>query len=135
MGATISGAVHRYGCCATCRHGWPEAALSSCTGNASASTVSLARGMRDRSGLEARIDVGRLADFLLVGKGTTNNVATRFVAYARVAMPIHAIDLVLACSGQATSSPSCSAVARTHPRASSRQLPRLKWPSSDIVFA
>ena len=42
MGATISGAVHRWGCCATRRHGWPEPALSSRTGKR-----------------------GRLADFLL----------------------------------------------------------------------
>jgi transposase-like protein len=66
MGATISGAAHRWGCCATRRHGWPEDALSSRTRDAPASTVSLARGMRDRSGLEARIDVRRVADFLLV---------------------------------------------------------------------
>ena len=52
MGATISGAVHRWGCCATRRHGWPEPALSSRTGKR-----------------------GRLADFLLANVADDSKAA------------------------------------------------------------
>jgi hypothetical protein len=85
----------------------------------------------------------QVQELAVAGKGTADNVATRFVAYAgddskaTVAVPIHAIDLVLACSGRAASSPrrsTVSTVARTSPRAPRRQLPRLKWPSSDSSF-